>query len=232
MRPERLGQTRQRLLSQTAANHKEETAGLSAQNLLGAAGSLHALSADLTREEDILAVFSWVRQRLGGVDLLVNNAGIIDHQGLTDGRTERWAEALQLNVLAVAICSREALASMRERGVDGHIVNICSTSAHFSSKLPLLEMYSASKRALTAFKEGLRKELAAENSMIKVTNISPGLVRTEMILSLEERLGDVLLKENPQLTPKDIADTLVFVLGQPPHVQIDEIIIRPVGEKV
>nr|CAD7458031.1 unnamed protein product [Timema tahoe] len=172
------------------------------------------------KEEDILATFDWIKRNLGGVDVLVNNAGSGDYQTLLDGKTEGWEKQIDLGIIGVSICTREAIKSMRERQVDdGHIININSVAGHAVSGVPLLIMSSAIKHGLTVLTEGLRRELVASDSKIRVTSISPGLVRTEATLALEEHLGDTLIKDNPQLAPKDIADAILFCLGAPAHVQ-------------
>ncbi|XP_033606975.1 farnesol dehydrogenase-like [Cryptotermes secundus] len=86
-------------------------------------------------------------------------------------------------------------------------------------------MFSASKHAVTALTEGLRRELVNLKSKIRVTSLSPGLVRTEMP-------PEKFLDTCPSLNPEDIADGVLYVLGVPPHVQIHELIIMPVGQNI
>nr|CAD7419807.1 unnamed protein product [Timema poppensis] len=92
-------------------------------------------------------------------------------------------------------------------------------------------MYHASKHAVTVLTEGLRRELVQLGSKIKVTSVSPGVVVTEFLNLYGEERKNRLYAENPTLQSKDIADAVVYTLGTPPHVQIHEIIIKPVGEK-
>ncbi|CAI5693209.1 dehydrogenase/reductase SDR family member 11-like isoform X3 [Oreochromis aureus] len=89
---------------------------------------------------------------------------------------------IQVNVLALSICTREAYQSMKERNVDdGHIININSLCGHKVIPFADLHFYTATKYAVTALTEGLRQELRAENTHIRATSISPGLVATEFI---------------------------------------------------
>nr|CAD7404461.1 unnamed protein product [Timema poppensis] len=112
--------------------------------------------------------------------------------------------------------------------VEGYSSCFCSSvRGHALSGVPLLIMNSAIKHGLTVLTEGLRRELVASGSKIRVTSISPGLVRTEATLALEEHLGDTLIKDNPQLAPKDIADAILFCLGAPAHVQVGTTIYCP-----
>ncbi|KAG8292584.1 Dehydrogenase/reductase SDR member 11 [Homalodisca vitripennis] len=93
----------------------------------GEPGKLFAVKADMRKEEDILEAYSWVEKQLGGVDVLVNNAGVFHTTYLSEATTEEWREILEVNVLAVCICTREYLKSMERRNNQhGHIVTISS----------------------------------------------------------------------------------------------------------
>nr|CAD7264263.1 unnamed protein product [Timema shepardi] len=90
-----------------------------------APGKLHPIKCDITSEEDILAAFEWTKEHLNGVDILVNNAGVGTIQTLIENTTSELRKILDVNVLGLSICTREAVKSMRERGVDdGHIIHI------------------------------------------------------------------------------------------------------------
>lgn len=188
-------------------------------------GKLFPLKCDISKEEDIKEAFQWIKTNLGGVDILINNAGTVCHNSLINGPVDRWRQMLDLNVLGVSICTKEALQSMKERGVhDGHIVNMNSIFGH---TLPPIEfgciMYSATKHAITVLTEGLRRELVKSNSKIRVTSISPGIVDTEMI-------PRSILEDFPYLHAKDVADGVIYVLAAPPNVQIHELTIRSIGD--
>nr|CAD7423474.1 unnamed protein product [Timema monikensis] len=201
-----------------------------------APGKLHPIKCDITSEEDILAAFEWTKKHLNGVDILVNNAGVGTIQTLIENTTSELRKILDVNVLGLSICTREAVKSMRERGVDdGHLIHINSVAGHFYSEFPSIHFYSGSKHAVTVLTEGLRRELVALNSHIRVTSISPGVVDTEIFEVIDPMDGkerkEQLLQNNPFLNSKDISDAVLYTLGTPPHVQVHEIIIRPVGEK-
>ncbi|XP_023724005.1 farnesol dehydrogenase-like [Cryptotermes secundus] len=194
-------------------------------------GKLHPLKCDVSKESDVKEAFKWVKSNLGVVDILVNNAGVCDFNNLTDGPPEKWRNIIDINVLGLSMCTREAIQSMREKAVDdGHIININSVLGHGTPFAAF--MYAASKHAVTALTEGLRRELVQQKSKIRVTSISPGAVKTE----IAEASGvpkEILeqYKDNPIMEAKDIADSVMYVLGTPPHVQIHELIIKPVGEE-
>ncbi|GLH14837.1 Dehydrogenase/reductase SDR family protein 7-like [Gryllus bimaculatus] len=108
---------------------------------------------------------------------------------------------------------------MRARGVDdGHIINICSITGHLSPFWTQVSVYSASKHAVRVLTEGLRKELVAAKSRVRVTEVSPGFVKTDIF---ETSGTDMKLLENVSfLEPEDIADIVLYTLGVPPHVQV------------
>lgn len=186
-----------------------------------------AVEADLRRTDDIERVFDAARQAFGGVDVLVNNAGFGKNQSLFDGETETWRAMLEVNVLALAVCTREALSDMDRRDVAGHIIHISSMSGH---RVPgPAGMYSATKFAVRSLTEGLRRELRERNSSIRVTAISPGFVETEFAANYhdsEERARQTY-ERFKVLSPDDIAHSVVHVLGAPEHVEYHDLLVRP-----
>lgn len=94
-------------------------------SLFGSKGQLNAVECDVTNEQSVKTAFSWIEKTLGGIDLLVNNAGcvskylLMDDNGLKDLRM-----MLEHNVVALCLCTRETLKSLKAREVDGHIINV------------------------------------------------------------------------------------------------------------
>ncbi|XP_058124714.1 farnesol dehydrogenase-like [Anopheles ziemanni] len=191
-----------------------------------AAGRLHGFHCDVTKEEDILAAFKHVEKVFGGVDVLVNNAGVAraSVQLFTPNNTAELRQVVDTNLMGLALCSREAFQSMKARSVDGHIVNINSVLGHTVPPLASFNIYAPTKFGVTALTETMRHELRLAGTKIKVTSISPGLVKTEAVPSA------LLNDDTPILEPEDIADALLYVLGTPPRVQVHELMLRPVGE--
>ncbi|XP_006801675.2 dehydrogenase/reductase SDR family member 11-like [Neolamprologus brichardi] len=163
-------------------------------------------------------------------DVCINNAGLAHPEPLLSGETSGWKNMMDVNILGLSICTREAYQSMKERNVDdGHIININSMSGHRVLPSASTHFYTATKFAVTALTEGLRQELRAEKTHIRATSISPGLVETEF--------GPRLFKDDPDkaaglyseykpLEAKDVASSVVYVLSAPPHVQIGDIQMR------
>ncbi|XP_050723083.1 dehydrogenase/reductase SDR family member 11-like [Eriocheir sinensis] len=125
-----------------------------ADELKGQRGALIPIKCDLTKDEEVLAMFAKIKKDLGGVDVCINNAGFAHNKSLLEGSPKEWREMMDLNVVALCLCTRESIASMRERGVDdGHIIHI-SRYAWFrlGSGLPVVvtvqistQMYQAKK---------------------------------------------------------------------------------------
>lgn len=188
---------------------------------------------DMTNKEDILETFKWITQNVGPISILVNNAGISVATTITEGDVDDWKRILDTNIYGLAVASRQALDSMRKNNIDGYIININSVAGHEVLNFPCQNMYPASKHAVTAFTTTLRKELARNNSKIRITSVNPGIVETEIFEAAGFYSND-LLKEAiiaaPKLLPEDIADAVVYLLGTPERVQITELTIKPTGE--
>ncbi|XP_072041105.1 dehydrogenase/reductase SDR family member 11-like [Amphiura filiformis] len=185
---------------------------------------------DLRRE---FLLFKEIKEKYGGVDVCVNNAGVNHTTSIIDGNTEDWKHIYDVNVLGLSICTREAVKSMRERNVDdGHIFHINSLSGHRIPPSKFIHVYCASKYAVTALTEGLRQELLEIKSHIRVTSISPGVVKTEMgYRAYGQEVGQKLYDDSPYLQADDVVDAVVYALQAPPHVQVHDILIRPVEQK-
>jgi NADP-dependent 3-hydroxy acid dehydrogenase YdfG len=209
-----------------AARRQERLAAL-AEQLGSSAGRLLPAAVDLGQEASILGLFRHIREAHGGVDVLVNAGGLGVSAPLMSGETRAWREMLEVNVLALCICTREAITDMRARGDRGHIIHIASTSAHHV--VLGAGVYSASKFAVRSLTEGLRLELRAAASRIRVSEISPGVVETEFAARFH---GDPAAARRqyaqyPVLQPADIATAVGYVLCQPEHVEVHDVIVRP-----
>jgi short-subunit dehydrogenase len=136
-------------------------------------GTVMTATCDVTDLAQVIAMVEAVREQMGGIDVLVNNAGIISVGPLEEMRLADFEEAMATNYWAALYATLAVLPAMRARGA-GRIVNISSIGGKLS--VPHLLPYSASKFALTGLSEGLRAELKKDG--ITVTTICPGLMRT------------------------------------------------------
>ncbi|KAK9887491.1 hypothetical protein WA026_022844 [Henosepilachna vigintioctopunctata] len=200
-----------------------------AKKLTGKSGDLHGIKVDVRNTQEILEAFELIEKTFGPVHVLVNSAGIFKNTSLSDGDIEAWKAVLDVNVLGLCVATKAALSSMKKNAIDGHIIHLNSMAGHYVPKLSdvHLNMYPASKYAVTALTESLRIELSSSGSKIKVTSISPGYVRTNLL----KTAGWNDLGDSPfVLNAEDIAEAAVYVLSTPLHVQIHELIISPMEE--
>lgn len=209
-----------------AARRADRLAELAAE-IERAGAEVLAVPTDMRREEEIHSLFERTRARFGGVDVLINNAGLGRKAPLASSETEPWREMLEVNVLALCICTREALKDLQARGAEGHVVHVSSMAGHRIP--PNSGLYAATKHAVRALTEGLRMELHAARSPVRVTSISPGYVETEFagIFHGDEETGRETYRRLKALEADDIAEAVTYVLAQPPHVQIHDILLRP-----
>lgn len=211
-----------------AARRAERLAGLGERFGDRFAGAV----TDLRDVGAITAMFSQARERFGGVDVMVNNAGLGHASPLCDGDPETWREMLEVNVLALCVCTREAIADMRRRGVDdGHVIHVSSMAAHRVP--PGSGVYSATKYAVRSLTEGLRQELRAKGSGIRVSAISPGFVETEFAEHYHQS-AEVAAETYGRfkvLDAADVANSVIYVLSQPAHVQIHDVLMRPTRQR-
>jgi NADP+-dependent farnesol dehydrogenase len=205
-----------------------------AKKLHGKKGKLHAVKADISKEEDILNAFKWTSDNLGPVHVLVNNAGVAENTNLTtQGDTKKWKNVFDTNVMGLCIATREAVNIMKAKNIDGHIIHINSTLGHIVPPFPGLHVYGASKYAVTALTDTLRHELRHLGLKIKITSVSPGRVATELLHGKgRDPKAFERLQRLPRLQPENVANAVLYVLSTPPDVQIHELTIQAMGEEV
>ncbi len=184
--------------------------------LVGEIGEERAAArrCDVTEWEDQEALAALALERHGRLDAVFANAGFGAARGFMEESVEHWRSMVETNVLGVALTIRAALPHLRERG-RGHFVLTGSVAGRRA--LPG-SLYSATKWAVTAMGEALRQEVS--DSDIRVTVIHPGMVDTPFF---DNRVSDALQAE-------DVARAVIYALSEPGHVDINEILLRPVRQ--
>ena len=189
------------------------------------------VAADLQKEEDIHRLFADLRKAWGGVDVLINNAGLGFHGTFAEQSPAEWRNILDVNVLALSVCIQEALGDMEGRP-EAHIINVSSIAGHRVPPGTGNPYYSASKHAVKALTDALRMELVAKSSPIRVGMVSPGMVETEFHERASKGAGDSkeFYSRYRVLDASDVADAIRYMLATPPHVAIHDIIMRSVAQ--
>lgn len=202
-----------------------------AKTLQSTGGQAQAFPADLRNAEDIRRMFDAVRQAWGGVDVMINNAGLGYTNALAEQPDAEWREMLEVNILALSICTQEALKDMEGRP-EGQIIHISSIAGHRVPAGRGGAFYAASKFAVRALADGLRFELVEKNSPVRLAQISPGVVETEFHDRATKGTGDskAFYSQYQVLKPDDVADVIAYLLSTPPHVNIHDIIMRSLAQ--
>lgn len=204
-----------RSLAETGATviinyHKsEDKAGSLKAEIEGRGGIAETFRADIGAPQEVEALFQFIRERYGRLDILINNAGIIKDTLLLGMELPEWNRVIGLNLTGAFLCTKYAAELMLTRHA-GRIVNISSVSANKGGRGQT--NYAASKGGLVSFTRACAVELAGKG--IRVNAVLPGVVATDMTSRVMKRAGDVILKGIPlgRLgSPSDVANLVVFL---------------------
>lgn len=194
-------------------------------------GETLVVPTDATDEDQIYEMVDTTVEELGGLDVLVNNAGVMLLEPVATANPDDWQQMLDLNVQGLMVASQAALNEMEEDG-SGDIANISSVAgrkAYAGSS-----GYNASKFGVTAFSEALREEVV--DSDIRITTIEPGVVDTELADHIpdedQKEMVDEMVEGMEPLEADDIARTIRYAVTQPSHVNVNEIAIRPTQQEL
>jgi 3-oxoacyl-[acyl-carrier protein] reductase len=179
------------------------------------AGRLLTVQGDVAREQDANKLISEAVEKFGGLDILINNAGIGRFANIAEMTTEVWNEVIGTNVTGVFFCTRAALPHLKQRG-GGYIINISSLAS--KNAFAGGGAYCASKAALNSFTETLMLETRHDN--IRVSDVLPGSVQTEFN-------NNTTVGADWKLSPDDVARAVVDLLEHPARSLPSRVELRP-----
>ncbi len=199
-----------------------------AQRIVAEGGRAIAVPTDVGDESQAQAFVARAHSELGRLDVLVNNAGVMLLGPIENAPTEEWRRMIHANVFGVLYCTHAALPLMRSQG-SGHIVNVSSVAGRVARAGS--GVYNLTKFGVGAFSESLRQEGVAIG--VRVTLIEPGAVATELPGHNRPEVLEQMAKRFAGVTPlasEDIAGAILYAIGQPPNVSVNEVLIRPRGQ--
>jgi NADP-dependent 3-hydroxy acid dehydrogenase YdfG len=194
-----------------AARSRERLDALAKE--LGGPERALAVQCDVTEWEDQQRLVAAAQQAFGGLDVVFANAGFGAPRGFLNSTPEHWREMVLTNVYGVALTLRASIPALKESR--GHVLLTSSVAG----RRPLPgSLYSCTKHAVTAMGEAARQDL--HGSGIRVTVIEPGMTDTPFF---DRRPSDALSAD-------DIARAVLYAVAQPPHVDVNEILVRPTAQ--
>jgi NADP-dependent 3-hydroxy acid dehydrogenase YdfG len=193
-------------------------------------GPTFVRAVDVSEEEQATGFVEEAAGELGGMHILVNNAGLMLLGPVSDQTTEDWRRMVGVNLMGLLYCTHAALPLIARNG-GGDIVNVSSVAGRRADAGAAV--YNMTKFGVHAFSEALRQEALHEK--VRVTTVAPGFVETELqghntdpvvrraTERSREQIGEVLKAE-------DIAAEIVHAVTLPPHVCVNEVVVRPTGQ--
>ncbi|MFC4713942.1 SDR family oxidoreductase [Planococcus dechangensis] len=190
-------------------------------------GSADYQVTDVTSADEMKSLAQAALEKNGKIDILVNNAGLMPLSYMNKLKLDEWDKMVDVNIKGV-LYGIAAVLPIMEQQKFGHILNVSSVAGHQVMKGSAV--YSGTKYAVRAISDGLRQEIDPSHE-IRVTIVSPGAVATELTNTITD--DDVLdsfksMSESMEpLQAEDIANAIGYAVEQPPHVDVNEILIRP-----
>jgi NADP-dependent 3-hydroxy acid dehydrogenase YdfG len=190
-------------------------------------GAAAFATTDVTRRDDHTALAALAKERFGGLDVYINNAGIGPISAMDALRVEDWDAMIDVNLRGTLYGIAAALPVFRAQR-SGQIVNVLSTSG--IKIVPLQGVYAGTKNAVRTISEALRQEAGAD---LRVTVVSPGMVRTDFTDSITDpdvraQIGDAVT--TLAISPDAIARAIAFAIEQPADVDVGDITVRPTAQ--
>lgn len=199
-------------------------------------GKIYALKCDVSDMESIKAAFKWIEDKFSFIHILINNAGISMYENVLDSsdeRTEQINKLIDTNLTGLVHCTRVGVKLIKKSDDYGMVINVGSI---LDANIPFpntSSIYAASKHAVRAFSEIIRQELiVSNNDKIRVANVSPGIVKTNIGHAGGRLNADVHYDSLAHLESVDVSQSVAYLLSTPYNVNVTQITIKPVGEKL
>jgi 3-oxoacyl-[acyl-carrier protein] reductase len=199
----------------TATTDRSLEGGVRELEKVAGAGALMPLRVDVRHYADVEAAVDKVVERFGGLDVLVNNAGVGIFRPVADMSLDEWHQVIDTNLSGVFHCCLASISHLRQRG-GGWIINISSLAG--KNSFPEAAAYCASKAGLNAFSEALMQEVRHDG--IRVSYVMPGSVRTEFG-------GHQPGADEWKLAPEDVAEVVTDLIAHPSRSLPSRVEIRP-----
>lgn len=193
-------------------------------------GECITVVCDVTKRSDCDNLVNSAVNKWGKIDILINNAGLMPLSFVKNLKVDEWERMIDVNIKGVLYCTAAAIPHLLKQN-SGHIVNISSIAGRIV--FPAGSVYCATKYAVRAFSEGLRQELSTRNN-IRVTTIEPGIVDTELTNTITDKSLEAFVKHSKTiqaLKSEDIANSIMFAVESPPHMNVNEITVRPTTQE-
>ncbi|PQO29037.1 SDR family oxidoreductase [Blastopirellula marina] len=200
------------------------------EELKQSGGEAVALKTDVTDQAQVKRLVDFAVETFGRIDVLINNAGLMQQSPLEALKVAEWDNMIDVNVKGVLYGIAAALPHMKSQK-SGHIINVSSVAGH--KVTPAGVVYCATKHAVRAISEGLRSEVKAYN--MRTTIISPGAVDTELpshITHQESHAGINAYYEQVAVPADSFARAVAFAIEQPDDIDINEILYRPTMQEL
>lgn len=195
-----------------------------------AGGEAMAIEMDVVDLKSVEAGVDKLVAQYGGVDIVFNNAGLMPASDVETLKVDEWHRMVDVNVKGLLNSTAATLPHLIKRG-SGHVINTSSIAGR--KVFPGLSVYCATKHAVTAFSDGLRLEVGKKHK-IRVTCIQPGAVDTELFEHVSDKgyrqAMEDLRGQMSFLSADNIADTVLFALQAPAHVDVAELFVLPTDQ--
>lgn len=178
--------------------------------------------ADIAKENEIKAIFDYIKKKHQKLNILINNAAV-EARSIVDTPAKEIEYILKVNLFGYILCSKMALQILDEK--EGHIINIGSLSGRVREKEA--DLYVATKSGVEGFSDSLRKQINDKN--IKLTLIEPGAVGTDLV-SLSPKEQEKQQEKLLMLKAEDVASAILFSLNTPKRCEIKDIQIKPLKQ--